>query len=130
MRFARWLELCGPGADIQKPMWMFAQRFGVVSRNSRIVAASAFGCCTLIDMWGAVGTFTFRNSRLDALHARAPERHHRNGITGTSDHAARFIFEETRSPDDYRAIDACKLFTKPLNGLKTTFPKWSETNPF
>jgi hypothetical protein len=51
-------------------------------------------------------------------------------LFGTSDHAARFIFEETRSPDDYRAIDACKLFTKPLNGLKTTFPKWSETNPF
>jgi hypothetical protein len=22
-----------------------------------------------------------------------------------------------------------KLFTKPLNALKTTFPKWLETNP-
>ena len=37
---------------------------------------------------------------------------------------------DSSSPDDYRAIDACKLFTKPLNGLKTTFPKSSETNPF
>ena len=55
---------------------------------------------------------------------------HRNGIIGTSDPAARLFFEETRRPDDHRAIDACKLFTKPLNGLKTTFPKWSETNPF
>jgi hypothetical protein len=33
------------------------------------------------------------------------------------------------SATDYRAIDACKLFTKPLKGLKTTFPKWFETNP-
>jgi hypothetical protein len=38
------------------------------------------------------------------------------------DRAARLIFE--------RLMLACKLFTKPLNGLKTTFPKWSETNPF
>jgi hypothetical protein len=31
----------------------------------------------------------------------APARHHRIGT------AARLIFEETRNPDDYRAIDAC-----------------------
>jgi hypothetical protein len=38
-----------------------------------------------------------------------------HGAIGTADHAAR--------------LTECKLFTKALNALKTTFPKWPETNP-
>jgi hypothetical protein len=70
-------------------------------------AASLAGRYRHVAAVGDLLHFHVRNSRWDALRACAPARHHRNGVIGTSDHAARLIFEETRYPDDYRAIDAC-----------------------
>jgi hypothetical protein len=53
-------------------------------RPSHIRASRAYG--------------TRRSADKPAEHLSASERHHRNGIIGTSNHAARLIVEETRSP--------------------------------